>query len=112
MLMNTENLDAATQIKRAEPNIVSVTIRLFGTAKQAAALTRFVIDAPSRCSVRQLTCLVQEAVPALVGPVIDKDTLELKPSHTFNHNGTLFIEDSVILRTGDEILLFSSQAGG
>jgi hypothetical protein len=112
MLMNTENRDAVTQISKAEPNIVSVTIRLFGTAKQAAELTRFVIDAPSRCSVHQLTRLVQESKPALVGPVIDRETLELKPSHTFNLNGTLFIEDTVILRTGDELLLFSSQAGG
>jgi molybdopterin converting factor small subunit len=93
-------------------NIVSVKVRLFGTARSAAGVTELVVDTPSSSSDRKLARLIQKSNPELVGPVIDLESGELKTSHTFNLNGVNFIDGDVELREGDEILLFSSQAGG
>ena len=110
--MNTEARSITSTGDLENPDTVLITIRLFGTARQAAGMTEIVIDVPSNSSERQLARLIQQSVPALVGPVIDQETLALKPSHTFNLNGVRFVDGDVQLREGDEILLFSSQAGG
>ena len=110
--MNTEDHGITSTRGHENPDTVLITIRLFGTARQAAGMTAIVINVPSNSSEHQLARLVQQSVPSLVGPVIDQETRWLKPSHTFNLNGVSFIEGNVRLREGDEILLFSSQAGG
>ena len=110
--MNTEARSITSTGNLENPDTVLITIRLFGTARQAAGMTAIVINVPSNSSEHQLARLVQQSVPSLVGPVIDQETRWLKPSHTFNLNGVSFIEGNVRLREGDEILLFSSQAGG
>lgn len=91
---------------------VSVTVRLFGTARQAAGVAELKIETPTRCTVDELARSLRRSLPGLVGAALDERSGTLKPSHTFNLNGVEFIEGSVKLRNGDQILLFSSQAGG
>jgi molybdopterin converting factor small subunit len=110
--MNTEQSQKTLADSRENRDIVSVKVRLFGTARSAAGVTVILIDAPSDSSDRQLASLIRQSIPELVGPVIDLESGELKTSHTFNLNGVNFIDGDVELRDGDEILLFSSQAGG
>jgi molybdopterin converting factor small subunit len=110
--MNTEQRQKTFATCNERRDIVSVKVRLFGTARSAAGVTELVIDVPANSSEHELALVIQKSVPKLVGPVIDLESGELKTSHTFNLNGVNFIDGDVILRDGDEILLFSSQAGG
>jgi molybdopterin converting factor small subunit len=112
MQMHTEQSQKILDDCHEHRDIVSIKVRLFGTARSAAGLTELVIDTPSSSSDRKLARLIQRSIPKLVGPVIDLESGELKTSHTFNLNGLNFIDGDVTLRDGDEILLFSSQAGG
>ena len=110
--MNTEDSSVTSTMNQDNSDIVRITIRLFGTARQATGVTKISIRVPFNSSENQLASLIRQSVPALAGPVIDQETHALKSSHTFNLNGVEFIDGHVELREGDEILLFSSQAGG
>lgn len=110
--MTIEDRNITSTMNHENPATVRITVRLFGTARQAAGMTEISIVVPLNSSDDQLARLIQQSIPSLVGPVIDQETRALKPSHTFNLNGVRFIDGDVQLREGDEILLFSSQAGG
>jgi molybdopterin converting factor small subunit len=60
-----------------------------------------------------LASALAEVCPALVGQVILEDRSGLQQSYTLNLNGTSFVSDEQLeLKSGDTVLLFSSQAGG
>lgn len=93
-------------------SVVSITVRLFGTARKVSGISKIDLDLPDDTTEADLIWLLGYEIPSLVGPVISPESRLLNPSHTLNLNGVMFVEDNLSLVTGDEILLFSSQAGG
>ena len=92
---------------------VSITVELFGMARMACGRRRLSIETTAEGSVPAVVAALAKACPELVGKAISEDLSSLMESYTFNLNGTAFIDDAAIsLKTGDTLLLFSSQAGG
>ena len=110
--MKTENYNQVAGRNCDDASVVSITVHLFGTARQAAGVPKIGLDLLADATEADLVWLLGGEIPELVGPVICAGSRSLKPSHTFNLNGVRFIEGNLTLVSGDEILLFSSQAGG
>ena len=92
---------------------VSITVELFGMARIACGRRSLSIETSAEGSVSAVVAALARACPELVGRAISEDLSALKESYTFNLNGTSFIDEAAItLKTGDTLLLFSSQAGG
>ncbi|MDA0769870.1 MAG: hypothetical protein BZY79_05090 [SAR202 cluster bacterium Casp-Chloro-G4] len=96
--------------------LVDITVELFGTARIACDRHDVVLRVPSSSTLAEVTKILSEACPELVGKAIAEDTSGLMKSYTLNLNGTAFVsglaEQRLELREGDTLLLFSSQAGG
>ena len=91
----------------------TVTVELFGVPRLATGRRHLVMQVSRKVGVGQLAAALAEHCPELVGNVILEDLSGLEQSYTLNLNGTSFMSDEhVDLRTGDTLLLFSSQAGG
>ena len=92
---------------------VKITVELFGMARLACGRRRLSIETTADGSMPTVVAALADACPELVGQAISEDMSALKESYTFNLNGTSFIDEAAImLKTGDTLLLFSSQAGG
>ena len=99
--------------KRIGPSLVSVTVELFGTARVTSGLRQVEILVPERLTRAELAAALAEVCPELTGKVLEEDLSGLQESYTFNLNGTDFMSDGPLhLKSGDSLLLFSSQAGG
>ena len=100
-------------MKKAAPDLVNVRVELFGSARRLARCRYVQIAAPGRAEVRDLTTALAQSCPELVGEIILASQLGLEESYVFNLNGRSFVSNQPIqLRSGDNLLLFSSQAGG
>ncbi len=92
---------------------VSITVELFGMARIACGRRRLSIETAADGTVPTVVAALADACPELVGRAISEDLSALMESYTFNLNGTSFIDEAAFaLKTGDTLLLFSSQAGG
>ena len=92
---------------------VSITVELFGMARIACGRRRLSSETAADGSVPAVVAALADACPELVGRAISEDLSTLMESYTFNLNGTSFIDETAFaLKTGDTLLLFSSQAGG
>ena len=92
---------------------VSITVELFGMARIACGRRRLSIETTADGSIPTVVAALADACPELVGRAICEDLGALMESYTFNLNGTSFIgEGALALKSGDTLLLFSSQAGG
>ena len=92
---------------------VRVNVELFGTARLACGLRLVELEMPASSSSVMLTAALANACPQLVGVALREDLGGLLESYTLNLNGTEFVESGkLLLREGDTLLLFSSQAGG
>ncbi len=68
---------------------------------------------PSNAHVSDVVTAIAAACPALIGVALRDDLSGLLESYTLNLNAVAFIADGELtLRSGDLLLLFSSQAGG
>ena len=68
---------------------------------------------PAVTSVAYITTILANICPDLVGVALRDDLKGLRESYTLNLNATQFVEgDELMLKDGDTLLLFSSQAGG
>ena len=89
-----------------------VTVELFGNARLLASQSSVDLSVPAEASAAEVAARLAKVEPALVGEVIDADK-GLLSSYVLNLNGTYFMSsESRRIRSGDRILLFSSQAGG
>ena len=92
---------------------VSITVELFGMARIACGRRRLSIETAAAGSVPAVVAALADACPELIGRAISEDLSTLMESYTFNLNGTSFIDEAAFaLKSGDTLLLFSSQAGG
>lgn len=68
---------------------------------------------PGAAAPADVVAALAEVCPELVGRAIREDLSGLMESYVFNLNGTKFVSsESLSLKHGDRLLLFSSQAGG
>ena len=92
---------------------VVVTVELFGNAQLLVGRRVVDVDLSAPCTAGQIAESLAGQQPALVGSVIRPDQRGFLKSYTLNINGTQFVGDeSIALKDGDSLLLFSSQAGG
>ena len=92
---------------------VGVTVELFGSARLLAGRREVEMVVPGCCTIQEFASSLAEAVPSLVRNVVREDGTGLEGSYVFNLNGARFLEEeTVALKQGDRVLLFSSQAGG
>ena len=92
---------------------VSIQVELYGLAQMACNRRQMCIDVPSEAVMRDIMQALVHACPALRGLVIRDDLSGLYESYVLNLNGLAFVaRDCLQLKSGDTLLLFSSQAGG
>jgi molybdopterin-guanine dinucleotide biosynthesis protein A/molybdopterin converting factor small subunit len=92
---------------------VTCTVELFGVARLKAKTDKVLLTLPSNANLEAAIAALAEAVPTLVGPVLTADGHALTAGYTCNLNGTDFIRDlQTPIRSGDSILILSSDAGG
>ncbi len=102
-----------TSSNRTAPEKIRLTVELFGTARLSSGRRQVEISVPEVAGPEDLASALAEACPELIGSVVREDGAGLVESHTFNLNGTRFLDHGPArLDPGDTILLFSSQAGG
>ena len=99
--------------KRGVGASVSISVELFDQARLLTGRREIKIAVPEHAGVAELTIALAAVCPELVGPVLLEDRSGLREGYIFNLNGTTFVSDQRLhLKTGDGLLLFSSQAGG
>jgi molybdopterin-guanine dinucleotide biosynthesis protein A len=90
-----------------------LVFELFGVARLKAKTATVPLVLPEGAELRDAFAALAEAVPALVGPVLTVDRHALVNGYICNVNGTEFTRDwHHPLRSGDHLLIFSSDAGG
>ncbi len=95
------------------PTHISINVELFGMARMACGQRYVNMNVPVEPTSKDVVTILAETCPDLVGKVILDDMTGLQESYMFNLNGTEFISDERLhLKSGDTLLLFSSQAGG
>ena len=98
---------------QAAVQTVTVRVELFGGARIASGRREIEITVPESSGVPVLVLALAEACPELVGRVVKEDRSGLEESYTLNLNGVAFVSEGRLhLKSGDRLLLFSSQAGG
>ncbi len=92
---------------------ITVKVELFGTCRLRSGRQEVSLMLAPEVSRRDLIRTLAQACPALVGSAIREDLDDLEDGYLLNRNGTAFlVEEMLSLRTGDFLLLLSSQAGG
>ena len=92
---------------------IPVIVELFGMARIASGRLTVELNSQPETAVKQVVNALAKQCPELVGIAISEDRLTLLDSYKFNLNGTEFLSGNPPrLRSGDRLLLFSSQAGG
>ena len=100
-------------VKKTLPTLVEIQVELFGLARIVSGRRHVQVSVPGHASTRDVAAQLGEKCPELLGKVILEDHSGLQESYTLNLNGTSFVcDDQLDLKSGDTILLFSSQAGG
>jgi molybdopterin converting factor small subunit len=100
-------------MKATDSMTASVTVELFGHARLVCGVKQIEIELPTESDASDLATALHHAVPSLRGVVVDEVGHGLMASHTANLNGLSFLESSVVpIADGDQIYVFSSQAGG
>jgi molybdenum cofactor guanylyltransferase len=90
-----------------------LVVELFGVARLKAKTTTVPLALPVGAQLQDALAALAEAVPSLVGPVLTLDRHALVNGYTCNMNGAEFTRDwQHQLRSGDHLLILSSDAGG
>jgi molybdopterin converting factor small subunit len=88
-------------------------VELFGVARLKAKTMTVPLVLPEGAQLRDALAALAAAIPALVGPVLTLDRHALVNGYICNVNGTEFTRDwQHRLRSGDHLLILSSDAGG
>jgi molybdopterin converting factor small subunit len=103
-------LKSSSQISIANLYLI---VELFGVARLKAKTTTVPLTLPEGAQLCDALVALAEAVPSLVGPVLTVDRHALVNGYTCNVNGMDFTRDwQRPLRSGDRLLILSSDAGG
>lgn len=90
-----------------------LVVELFGVARLRAKTPTVPLVLPEGAQIQDVLAALADALPVLVGPVLTVDRHALVNGYTCNINGTDFTRNwSYPLRSGDHLLIFSSDAGG
>jgi len=108
------------EIETAPPPLSSVsslylncTVELFGVARLKAKTDRIVLTLLAGADVQAALTTLAQALPELVGPVLTPRSYTLTAGYACNLNGTDFLPaPHTPLRSGDSLLILSSDAGG
>jgi molybdopterin-guanine dinucleotide biosynthesis protein A len=96
---------------RRQPTLCK--IELFGVARLKAKTDRLTFSLPSEAKITDAFATLGRACPELVGTVISPDCQSLLPGYACNLNGVEFVRTfDAVIKNGDHLLLFSSDAGG
>ena len=97
----------------ASASSLPLVVELFGVARLKAKTMAVPLVLPDGAQLQDALAALAEAIPALVGPVLTLDRHALVNGYTCNVNGTEFTRDwQHPLRSGDHLLILSSDAGG
>ncbi|HEV8717536.1 MAG TPA: NTP transferase domain-containing protein [Candidatus Binatia bacterium] len=117
-----EKNQTETEIETAPPPLSSVsvstlclncTVELFGVARLRAKTDRVSLALPAGADVQAALTALAETIPELVGSVLTVDSHALTAGYACNLNGTEFLRDlHTPIRSGDSLLILSSDAGG
>jgi molybdopterin converting factor small subunit len=103
---------SATQPTAVQPS-VACTVELFGVARLIARTREVFVVVPPPATVASLLTALANAVPALTGAVIDRDSGCLVDGYACNLNGLQFVRTmSAAVQRGDRVAIFSADAGG
>ncbi len=92
---------------------LTCTVELFGVARLKAKTDHVSLTLPVGASLSDALVALARAVPDLVGPVLTADCRALMAGYACNLNGTEFTTDlHTAIRSGDMLLILSSDAGG
>jgi molybdopterin-guanine dinucleotide biosynthesis protein A len=92
---------------------LSLVVELFGVARLKAKTTAVPLALPEGAQLRDALAALADAVPSLVGPVLTLDRHALVNGYSCNVNGMDFTRNwQHPLRSGDRLLILSSDAGG
>jgi molybdopterin-guanine dinucleotide biosynthesis protein A/molybdopterin converting factor small subunit len=98
---------------QTEPPLLSCTVELFGGARFKAKTDRVSLTLAPGANLSDALAALAEIIPTLVGPVLTADHRALTAGYACNLNGTDFISNlHTPLRSGDSLLILSSDAGG
>ena len=101
------------EAKQTAPDSAHIRVELFGLARIITGTRKVPLTVPRQAGACELAGALAEVRPELVGQVILENLSGFQPSYTFNLNGAEFAhEEQMQLKTGDTVLLFSSQVGG
>jgi molybdopterin-guanine dinucleotide biosynthesis protein A/molybdopterin converting factor small subunit len=104
--------ERAPSLSAPQPGLLC-TVELFGVARLKAKTATVPLVLPEEAQVQDALAALAEAVPALVGSVLTLDRHALVNGYICNVNGTEFTRDwQYPLRSGDHLLILSSDAGG
>jgi molybdopterin-guanine dinucleotide biosynthesis protein A len=92
---------------------LTCTVELFGVARLKAKTDRIVLTLSAGADVQAALTTLARALPELVGPVLTPHSYTLTAGYACNLNGTDFLPaPHTPLRSGDSLLILSSDAGG
>jgi molybdopterin-guanine dinucleotide biosynthesis protein A len=92
---------------------LNCTVELFGVARLKAKTDRIVLTLPAGADVQAALTTLAQVLPELVGPVLTPRSYTLTAGYACNLNGTDFLPaPHTPLRSGDSLLILSSDAGG
>lgn len=92
---------------------LSLVAELFGVARLKAKTATVPLILLEGAQIQDALAALAEMLPMLVGPVLTVDRHALVNGYICNVNGTDFTRDwHHPLRSGDHLLIFSSDAGG
>jgi molybdenum cofactor guanylyltransferase len=92
---------------------LNCTVELFGVARLKAKTDRIVLTLSAGADVQAALTALAQALPELVGPVLTPHSYTLTAGYACNLNGTDFLPaPHTPLRSGDSLLILSSDAGG
>lgn len=90
-----------------------ITVELFGHPRQLAGEKEVTFELSDDARVRDVISSLTEKFPALLGPVFDRETLELAPTYLLNIDGRRVVQDyDEKPEDGQHVLLFFVDAGG
>ena len=92
---------------------LTCTVELFGVARLRAKTDHVSLTLPAGANLEDALVALAETLPQLVGPVLTADHRALTAGYACNLNGTEFTHDPrQPIRSGDSLLILSSDAGG
>jgi molybdopterin-guanine dinucleotide biosynthesis protein A len=111
---NDTEAETASPPSISAPNLSLIcTVELFGVARLKAKTAYVSLVLPAGATVSDALASLAEVIPDLVGPVLTADHRALMAGYACNLNGTEFTPDlHTPLRSGDSLLILSSDAGG